>query len=86
MAGKIEVKHELWDVGHAWSHFVTITMTNDRGTTYQTHVFKESKCRLLGPGRVTNAATGVSIRTCSAPKWVQRTITEQLPIIAIMLS
>jgi hypothetical protein len=40
MAGEIKVEHDMWDAGHAWSQFVTITMTNDRGTTYQTHVFK----------------------------------------------
>jgi hypothetical protein len=86
MAGEIKVEHDMWDAGHAWSQFVTITMTNDRGTTYQTHVFKESKCRLLGPGRVTNLSKRMDMRIRNAPKWVQNTINEQLPIAAIMLS
>jgi hypothetical protein len=65
-----------------------LTMTNGRGTQYVTHIFKDDFGSKRGayPSRVSNGTTGVTIRTRNAPKWVQRTINEQLPMIAIMLS
>jgi hypothetical protein len=83
MADEIKVEYERR--GYQWP-FIKLTMTNARGTTYLADIFKQSASLKLGPGLVTNAATGVSIWTRSAPKWVQRTINEQIPIVAILFS
>lgn len=83
MKEAIKVEHEK-----RASHLVALTMTNNRGTVYRAFVHKSNFARIGGPlpNRVSNVTTHVSIRTCSAPKWVQKTIEEQLPIVAIMLS
>lgn len=87
MAGDIKIEHDMWEEGYYGVSFMKLTMTNARGTQYVTHVFKDDFGSEQGayPNRVSNVANGVSIRTRSAPKWVQKTIEEQLPIVAIML-
>jgi hypothetical protein len=88
MADEIKVEHDMWKEDTYQMSFMKLTMTNARGTAYSTHIFKDDFGSKRGPypSRVTNAATGVSIRTRNTPKWVQRTIEEQLPIVAILLS
>jgi hypothetical protein len=88
MADEIKVEHALWEEPTFLRSFVELTMTNARGTQYVAHVRKDDfgSEQEAYPSRVSNVTTHVSIRTRSAPKWVQKTIEEQIPIVAIMLS
>jgi hypothetical protein len=87
MADEIKVDYEVVKMGYQMT-FMKLIMTNARGTQYVTHVFKDDFSSVRGayPSYVTNVTTHLSIRTRNTPKWVQRTINEQLPIIAIMFS
>jgi len=84
----IKIEHELWEEPTFLMSFVKLTMTNARGTQYVTHVFKDDFGSKRGPlpSRVKNVVKRIDIRTCHAPKWVQRTIEEHMPIAAILLS
>jgi len=85
---EIKIEHEMWGERLNWARFVIITMTNNKGTQYVTHVFKGDFESDKGayPSRVMNVINGVSIRTRNAPKWVRDTIEQQLPVIKIMFS
>ena len=72
---QIEYESYMW-----WAQ---VYMTNKKGTKYAAAVSPINTNALLSLYNVTKG------RLCtmkSAPKWVQKTIEEQIPIVAIMLS
>lgn len=83
MVSKVKVEHTLYDTGPDLYGWVDLEMTNERGTTYTTMVDKFTK---LTHNYVINQKTKRMVRLQKAPKWVQKTIEEQLPVAAIMLS
>lgn len=63
---------------------VDIHMTNKRGTEYRATITRTyNGCSVR---HVFNIPNDRYYRITDAPKWVQKTIEEQLPVVAIMLS
>lgn len=83
MQDDIKIEYTYDDIGPDYMRWVDIHMTNKRGTQYRA-MFSCSGPKVLSVYNVTNGRCCSSLE--NAPKWVQKTIEEQMPIVAIMLS
>ena len=82
MQDKIKIRFEAYTTGPEFMRCVDIHMTNKRGTEYGATVFVGGVVRYVH--NITKDRR--YYRITDAPKWVQKTIEEQLPVVAIMLS
>lgn len=82
MADDIKVRFEAYTTGPEFMRWVDIHMTNKRGTEYGA---------MVSVGGVVRYVHNITkdrrcYRITDAPKWVQKTLEEQMPIAAIMLA
>ncbi len=82
MQNKIKIHFKTYTTGPEFIRYIDIHMTNKKGTKYKTTVFEGGVVRYVH--NITKDRR--YYRMTDAPKWVQKTIEEQLPVVAIMLS
>lgn len=83
MQDDIKIEYISNTKGPEYMWWVQIYMTNKRGTKYTTMVARPDP---VAPRYVHNVTNDRYCTMKNAPKWVKKTIEEQMPVIAIMLS
>ena len=84
MADDVKIEYTSNTMGPRGMWWVDIHMTNKRGTQYRAVITRTYNGCLVR--HVFNVPNDRYYCLKDAPKWVQKTIEEQLPVVAIMMS
>lgn len=86
MQDDIKIEYTSNTTGPKIMWWVDIHMTNKRGTEYRAIATWNGINKVHPIRHVFNDTNDTFCTMKNAPKWVKKTIEEQLPIVAIMLS